>query len=347
MTAPLITVLITTYNYGQFLEQAIDSILSQDFPLDKIQIVVVDDGSTDDTPERVKKYGSRIEYFYKPNGGQASALNFGIAHAHGEIIALLDADDFFLRSKLSRIVEAFQRNPDVGMVYHPWRQWKTRIDEHQDSGHFLFSGNAFTAPEQFISYIPHPTSCVSFRLSFLDRLLPIPEQIRMLADGYLVELIPILSPILTIPESLSVYRIHGDNSYGPEDQQMPLEVRTSRLRARDIQFEAMRKWLADNGFTRKKAPVRSLLDRWTLYQERDEFVLNPPGRLRFFRHLLTYNSCYGPTMTRRLRITNHINAFGALVVGYKHFHLLDKWRLDATSLIKGTFKRPASPPVEK
>lgn len=330
MTAPLITVLITTYNYGQFLEQAIDSVLAQDFPLDKVQILVVDDGSTDDTSERAKKYGSRIQYFYKPNGGQASALNFGIARARGEIIALLDADDYFLPTKLTRIAEAFQRNPDVGMVYHPWRQWNTPIDEHRDSGHFLFSGNAFTAPEQFISYIPHPTSCVSFRRSFLDRLLPIPEQIRMLADGYLVELMPILSPILAIPESLSVYRIHGDNSYGPEDQQMPLEVRTSRLRTRDIQFRAMRKWLADNRFTRKKAPVRSLLDRWTLYQERDEFLLNPPGRFRFFRHLLTYISCYGPTMTRRLRITNYINAFGSLVVGYKRFHLLDKWRTRLT-----------------
>ena len=69
MTTPVITVLITAYNYGQFIEQAIDSILSQDYPADKTQILVVDDGSTDDTSERVKRYGSRIDYFQKPNGG--------------------------------------------------------------------------------------------------------------------------------------------------------------------------------------------------------------------------------------------------------------------------------------
>src|SRR6266436_367397 len=81
----LITVLITTHNYGHFIEHAIDSVLSQDFPLEQVQILVVDDGSIDDTRDRVKKYGSRVEYFYKPNGGQASALNFGFAHARGEI----------------------------------------------------------------------------------------------------------------------------------------------------------------------------------------------------------------------------------------------------------------------
>src|SRR5580765_2351203 len=81
MDSPAITVLITTYNYGQFIEEAIDSVLAQNFPVEKVEILVVDDGSTDDTRERVKKYGLHIEYFYKTNGGQASALNFGFSKA--------------------------------------------------------------------------------------------------------------------------------------------------------------------------------------------------------------------------------------------------------------------------
>src|SRR5215831_667914 len=105
MSLPLISVLITTHNYGRFIEEAIESVLSQDFPSDQVEILVVDDGSTDDTPERVKKYGLRIRYLYKPNGGQASALNFGIARACGEFIALLDADDLFLPGKLRRIIQ--------------------------------------------------------------------------------------------------------------------------------------------------------------------------------------------------------------------------------------------------
>src|ERR1700756_5676379 len=116
MTAPLITVLIDKYNYGRFIEEAIESVLSQDFPAEQMEILVVDDGSTDDTAERVRKYGQRVQYFYKPNGGQASAFNFGFAQARGEIIALLDADDYWLAGKLQRVAEEFQKNPGLGMV---------------------------------------------------------------------------------------------------------------------------------------------------------------------------------------------------------------------------------------
>jgi glycosyltransferase involved in cell wall biosynthesis len=87
MTAPQITVLITTHNYGHFIEQAIESVLSQDFPLNQVETLIIDDGSTDDTQECIKKYEPRIRYVYKPNGGQASALNLGLAEAPANILA--------------------------------------------------------------------------------------------------------------------------------------------------------------------------------------------------------------------------------------------------------------------
>lgn len=329
----MITVLITTHNYGRFLEQAVDSVLSQDYPVDQVQILVVDDGSTDDTSERVKKYGSRIEYFYKPNGGQASALNFGFVHARGEIIALLDADDLFMPGKLARIAEAFQQDPSLGMVYHRPQEWQVETDARRDWDYPLISGDVYKEPDQFLLYIPHPTSCVSFRRDSSRPLLPIPEHIRMIADCYLVALIPFLAPIRAIPESLTVYRIHGKNSqpyfanlYQADDGRMPRETRESKTRLWQVVVDAMAKWLADNGYARNQLPVRNFLDRWTLHQQRERFLLEPPGRLEFFRHLETYNSCYSPLMSRRLRLINHVNAFGSLVVGYKHFYLLDKWR---------------------
>ena len=95
MNELLISVLITTYNYGRFIEECIDSVLAQEYPSDKLEIIVVDDGSTDDTSERVQKYESKIHYIQKSNGGQASALNIGVANSHGEIICILDADDYF------------------------------------------------------------------------------------------------------------------------------------------------------------------------------------------------------------------------------------------------------------
>jgi glycosyltransferase involved in cell wall biosynthesis len=77
MNRPYVSVLIDTYNYGRFIEQAIESVLSQDFTMERVEILVVDDGSTDDTEERVKKYGAKIRYLRKENGGQASAFNLG------------------------------------------------------------------------------------------------------------------------------------------------------------------------------------------------------------------------------------------------------------------------------
>ncbi len=93
MKAPFFTVLIDAYNYGEYIEEAVASALGQDFPPEEREILVVDDGSTDDTHERLRKFGEAIRYLRKPNGGQASAFNFGFEHARGEVIALLDADD--------------------------------------------------------------------------------------------------------------------------------------------------------------------------------------------------------------------------------------------------------------
>jgi glycosyltransferase involved in cell wall biosynthesis len=327
MTVPFVTVLITTYNYGQFVEQAIDSVLAQDFPPDKMQILVVDDGSTDGTSERVKKYGSRIDYFYKPNGGQASALNFGFARARGEIIALLDADDYFLPIKLARVADAFRRDPTLGLVYHRLEEWHMKTGErHESRSSFTpVSGDIRKTPGFFLQYVPQATSCISYRRAALEAFLPIPERIRMLADGYLTILIPFRSAVFAIPEFLAVYRVHGKNSYYADDREMPAGIRRTRLQQWRILMDAMRQWLADNGHTRKQQPVRDFLDRWALYIEDQEFQVAPPGRRRFFSHLIAYNRCYGPQIAPRLRIINYINALGALVVGYKHFPLLKRW----------------------
>ena len=344
MTIPLITVLITTHNYGQFIEQAIDSVLSQDFPLDQVEVLLVDDGSTADTAKRLKKYGSGIRYISKPNGGQASALNFGITKAGGEIIALLDADDFFLPGKLARIVEAFQKDPALGMVYHRLREWHMRTDERRDWEFLPVSGDLHKEPNKFFLYAPQPTSCISFRRSSLNRLLPIPESIRMLADCYLVALIPFVAPILAIPEFLAVYRIHGRNSYSTDERKVPVETSKNRLQMWQIVIGAMRQWLAGNRYTRKQLPVRSLLDRWTILLEREEFAVTRPGRLHFFRHLLKSYRYQLPLMSWRLVLINYSNALGSLVVGYEKFHVLDESREHLTRWVRGQSRKTHGAP---
>jgi glycosyltransferase involved in cell wall biosynthesis len=326
MTTPLVTVLITTYNYGRFIEQAIESVFSQDYPLDKIQILVVDDGSTDDTCERVKKYGSLIDYFLKPNGGQASALNFGFARAHGEIVTLLDADDLFVPSKLTRIAQAFQQHPAVGMVYHRTREWRPETNQYSEYEFIAVSGDLHKEPDRFALYTPQVTTCVCFRRTSVSPLLPVPENMRMCADCYLVALIPFLTPVLALEEFLSVYRIHGKNSFYLDERQIPRQVRKNRLLTWQTAIEEMRKWLAAHGYTQELRPVRSLSIHWDILLDREAFAINPPGRVRYFLHLLKSYRYRLPLMTWRLVVINYLDALAALVVGYENFPRWEKRR---------------------
>jgi hypothetical protein len=316
---PYLTVLITAYNYGQFIEEAVDSVLAQDYPMEKVQILVIDDGSTDDTSERMKKYGSRVEYLYKPNGGQASALNYGFARAHGEIVTLLDADDLYVPSKLKTIAEAFEEDPALGMVYHRVEIWHMDSGKREDWYFAEVSGDIHREPEKFISYLTPPTQAIAFRMSYLKLLLPIPEEIRMLADCYIAALIPYRAAVLAIPEALAIYRIHGTNAHFTSGNQARVDPGKSKLGVWEIVVATMRKWLADNGYTRKQAPVRAMMDLWEIILEQEEFKTRAPGRVRFFLHTLKLCRRQAPLTGWRLAIINHIDALGALIVGYKRF----------------------------
>src|ERR1700722_3555840 len=118
MTTTHISVLIDTYNHERFIEQAIVSVLEQDFPAGEMEIVVVDDGSTDSTPSIIEKFLPRLRYIRKKNGGQASAFNIAIPELRGSIVAFLDGDDWWAKRKLSVVAETFQANPGIAAVGH-------------------------------------------------------------------------------------------------------------------------------------------------------------------------------------------------------------------------------------
>ena len=110
-----ISVVIPTYNYGRFVREAIDSVLAQTCA--PLEIVVVDDGSTDDTEQIVRSYGDRVRYIRQENAGVAAARNTGIANARGEYIAFLDSDDVWLPEKLAKQLARFDSDPGLGLVY--------------------------------------------------------------------------------------------------------------------------------------------------------------------------------------------------------------------------------------
>ena len=119
----MVSVVVPTYNRADIIRTCIDSVLQQTY--DNVEVIVVDDGSRDDTRTVVESYGDPVRYVHQPNGGVSSARNLGFAHARGEFIALLDSDDQFLPWKLEAQVRVLHAYLDVGMV---WTDMKA-VDE--------------------------------------------------------------------------------------------------------------------------------------------------------------------------------------------------------------------------
>jgi glycosyltransferase involved in cell wall biosynthesis len=122
MSRPAVSVVIPTYNYARFLPRALDSVLRQ--TVQDFEILLIDDGSTDDTPAVVAPYlaDRRLVYRHTANGGPARARNVGIRLARAPLVAFLDADDAWHPAKLERQLECFRRDPDLGLVYCQ-RRW--------------------------------------------------------------------------------------------------------------------------------------------------------------------------------------------------------------------------------
>jgi glycosyltransferase involved in cell wall biosynthesis len=325
MESPLIAVLIDTYNYGRYIDDAIHSILTQDFPKEKMQVIIVDDGSTDDTPEKVKKYGSAVQYFWKPNGGQASAFNYGFEKVQTELVTLLDADDYFLPNKISRIAEEFHMHPEAGMIYH-------RLLRMESSGLIEelplvpVSGFVLDDGDKLLTYDLYPTSSLAFRLTVVSRVLPMPSDIRLQADAYLDLLMPLLAPVVGISTPLAVYRVHGHNLFHCAGGE---EAATRKRRAYEmfmLNHRAAMNWTRANANGLKKKETKVFLSRWPLIWEQDMFRFEPPTRYRFFRSLVKRNWIYRSRQTWRYTILNFMMAIAGLALGYKNAGLLEDWR---------------------
>lgn len=112
---PLVSVIIPVYNGERYLAEAIDSALQQSYR--RFEVLVIDDGSTDSTPEILRGYGERVRGFVQPNQGTSAARNHGVAKARGELYAFLDADDLWLEHKLAAQVAALSSEPVPDLVY--------------------------------------------------------------------------------------------------------------------------------------------------------------------------------------------------------------------------------------
>lgn len=114
----MVSIVIPVYNDERYIQESVESALNQDY--ENLEVIVVDDGSTDATPEILKEFGERIRYIRQENQGTAAALNNGIRHAKGSLIAWLSSDDLFLPGKIKHQVRKFQEEPFLALVYTDW-----------------------------------------------------------------------------------------------------------------------------------------------------------------------------------------------------------------------------------
>jgi len=117
---PTVSVVIPAYNSAAYLSRAIESALGQRYPQDRLEVIIVDDGSSDDSPAIAEGYAdrnARVLALRQANAGPAAARNRGIAAAGGELIAFLDSDDAWEPTKLARQAALFQADPQLGLVH--------------------------------------------------------------------------------------------------------------------------------------------------------------------------------------------------------------------------------------
>ena len=119
---PLVSVIIPTHNAKKYVLEAIDSVLKQNYA--PIEILLIDDGSTDGTAELVQREMPQVRIIQQANVGVAGARNTGLRYVTGELICFLNADDGWFPGKLAAQVSYMACHPKVGLVYHPWQVWK-------------------------------------------------------------------------------------------------------------------------------------------------------------------------------------------------------------------------------
>ena len=205
--AMLVSILIGNYNYGRFIAESINSALTQTYS--DIEVIVVDDGSTDESRSVIDGFGTRIRKIYGPNRGHAEVFNTGVEAAKGEIVCMLDSDDFFYPKKVERIVELYREHSEAMYVFHALNQ----IDPE---GKVIRPEPADTQPKEIGSrraryFHAPPTTGTTYKRELLQTFFPIPKPAYMGADNFTKFAAMSTAKGFYTPDVLGVIRLHGSN----------------------------------------------------------------------------------------------------------------------------------------
>ncbi len=216
-----VSIVINNYNYGRFLGEAIRSALEQ--TLSALEVIVVDDGSTDNSREVIESFGSQIQAIFQPNGGQAAAFNTGILAAKGDWIWLLDADDSLKQDAVRQAIELTA--PGISRIAMGMEQIAadgTRIGIQLPNGGICFEGSLRDVMLEHGGLPSTPTSGNLFAREALLSILPVPEDsFRICADAYLFVKSGKCGSTRLDPRIVANYLIHGENNFSRADGGTP------------------------------------------------------------------------------------------------------------------------------
>lgn len=207
----VVTVILSSYNYGRFLGQAIDSVLSQTHT--HFELIVVDDGSTDHSREVLAaQTDARVAVLLQENRGQACAWNRAYARSTGELIFFLDSDDWWDPPKLATMVHAYaaaHRKP--ALMQH--NLMAVRADSRAPYRRTLASGDCFAemrATHQISFFVTSTGLCLPRWVC--DKVFPVPEALRISPDAFVTRVAMACGDVLSLGEPLGYLRLHGDNA---------------------------------------------------------------------------------------------------------------------------------------
>ena len=209
------SVVINNFNYARFVGDAIESALAQTYP--DIEVIVVDDGSTDGSRKEIRRYRNKVTAVLKKNGGQASCFNTGFARSSGDVVFFLDADDMLLPTAVERVLECFRAGSPAKVH---WPLWEIEADGTRTLAlrpEALLPRGDLLEPTLRLgprSHTTPPTSGNAWAREALAEMLPMPEREYVIcADAYLVALTPLFGEVERVLEPQSLWRRHGENKF--------------------------------------------------------------------------------------------------------------------------------------
>ena len=247
---PRVSVIIPTYNRGWIIKEAIDSVMVQDYR--NFELIIVDDGSTDNTPDILNSYRGDIMVFRQENQGVSAARNRGFAAASGRFVAFLDSDDLWLPRKLFRQVEFFNKNPDaqICQTEETWIRKGVRVNPKKR--HKKPEGMIF---EQSLALCLVSPSAVMIRRSLFDEVGVFDEKLLVCEDYDLWLRISCRFPVYLIDTSLIIKR-------GGHDDQLSASSGLDKFR-----IESLKKIIASDLLSKiqYRAAVKTLKEKCAIY----------------------------------------------------------------------------------